>query len=303
MSNNFIDEVLNKDLEKYRSIVGNHSYPFPVEDFALKVFGLDVQYVDFEEEFKSNITETNEIFGAIYPDKHYFYGQDKVILVNTNRKDFYIGDLKIPKELYLDNSERQTIAHEIGHYSEIKTAPTLFSGRRYDDAPSILLDDSKHEVFANIYARKLIMPEQEVKNLKAHREITGPINLLNEGIYFKEYFGVTEFMLEVRLKELNISFINGFYIKRNQKSKGDKYTEDDLLTLLNLALEYDLSPHYGDCEKIVMMYNKLRNQDRDSGSIYMVINRLNNGVYDKIESVAELRIKYSLQIMNKVTTI
>lgn len=295
-----VDKVISKDLDKYVSIVGKYSFPFPVEDFALKVFGLDIQYVDFAEEFNSNVTDTQEIFGAIYPDNHFFYGQDKVILVNTNRKDFYIGDLKIPQELYLDNSERQTIAHEIGHYSEIKTAPTLFSGRRYDNAPSILLDDTKHEVFANIYARKLIMPVEEVLKLKAEKEITGPINLLHEGIYFKEHFGITQFMLEVRLKELNISFINGFYIKRNQKSKGEKYTEEDLLTLLNLASEYDLTPHYGDCEKIVLIYNKLRKQDRDSGSIYMVINRLNNGVYDKIESVAELRIKFSLEIMNKV---
>lgn len=298
---NDIEKILREDLKKFLLNGGKISYPFPVEDYALKVYGLDVQYTNFEEEFKSNVTNPKEIYGALYPDNHYYHDQDKVILININREPFIIGDLIIPKELYWDNSERQIIAHEIGHYCEMKNDPDLFSNkRRYDDAPSILLSNPKKEIFANKYARKLIMPEQEVFTLKSNKEILGPINILSESKYFKDYFGVTQFMLEIRLKELNISFINGFYINRNQKTKGDKYTEEDLLTLVNLAFEYNLNPHYGDCEKIAILYNKLREQDRDAGSLYMVIWRINNGYYDKFESVAELRIKFILETLKKM---
>ena len=282
-----IINILNKNLKKYIEKGGEISYPFPVENFALKVFGLDTQYIDFEEEMIISDFDPKMIYGALYTDERYFKKQNKVILINTNTNDFYIGDFLVPKEYYKEQSERQTIAHEIGHYAEYDYKKNielnLFNETIYDDAPKVFINP---EVWANIYARNLLMPEEEVFKFKS--EIHGTIDMLNDSILFKNKFGVTQFMLEVRLAELKIQFINGYYINKARRSKGERYKENDLLTLIKLAKEYDMKPNYGDAEKLAYLYNKKTNQDRDGGSLYMTVWRINQGKYDAIyESVAE----------------
>ena len=66
-----------------------------------------------------------------------------------------------------------------------------------------------------------------------------------------------------------------------------------------MGFEYNLNPHYGDCERIVLLYNKLREQDRDAGSLYMTIWRINSGYYDKYESIVELRMKLLIELKKK----
>lgn len=291
-------EILNKNLEKYKKIVGHINYPFPIEDYAYKVFGLDIQYANFDEEFVMEDLDVKMIYGALYPDGKYFYGQEKVILINNNTNDFYIGDFHVPKEYYKSQSERQTIAHEVGHYAEFdyrkKEELNLFNDIEYNKALDIFIDP---EVFANIYARNLLMPKEEVFKLKS--ELQGTIDMLNDSNYFREKFGVTQFMLEVRLAELKIQFINGYYINKVRRTNGEKYEEEDLLELIQLAKKYDMRPNYGDAAQIANIYNKHTDQDRDGGSLYMTIWRINQGKYDKIyESVAEARLKALNEITN-----
>jgi len=294
-----IDAIVNSDIKKFEKKGGIVTYPFPVEEFALKTFGLDVQYGDFNELFTSERIKTSQIYGCLFPDDHYFLGQDKVILVNVNREPFVIGELVIPDEFYKEGSERQTIAHEIGHYADLHHNPTLFAHIKVSDAPTILLHDPVNETFANKYARRLLMPELEVKQFKSKNEILGSIDMLAHATLFKQHFGVTQFMVEIRLKELNISFINGVYINKHRRSRGKPYSEEDLLTLANLAFSYDMEPNYADCERIAIEYNKLRKQDRDGGSLYMAIWRINTGYYDRFESVLELRMRLHARILER----
>ena len=302
VENKHVIKILEKDLAVYKSKKEKITYPIDVEDFALKVFGLDVVYSDFEEELGFINTDRNKdlknIYGGLYPDDYVFKTMSKVILINTNINQFFVGNFLVPKEWYQEYSERQTIAHEIAHYSELqyikKTELNLFSAVQLHEAPYILFNS---EVFANKYARNLLMPEEEVKKLKLEIASTGPLDMSSDSKFFIAKFGVTQFMLEIRLKELNISFVRGIYLHKFQKSKGKKYTEDNLLVLLKLSKEYDLHPHYGDCERIAPLYNKETNQDRDSGSLYMTIWRINSGFYDYYESVVELRITYNLEII------
>jgi hypothetical protein len=292
-----VDSVINSDIEHFKRNEGFVEYPFPVEEFALKVFGLDVQYGDFDELFESEQIRTNQIYGCLFPDKHYFFGQDKLILVNENREHFVIGELVVPDEFYKEGSERQTIAHEIGHYADLHHNPSLFVHTQVNDAPTILLHDPANESFANKYARRLLMPETEVKRVKSDNEILGSIDMLSHAALFKRHFGVTQFMVEVRLKELNISFINGVYINKHRRSRGKPYSEGDLMALANLSFPYDMAPNYADCERIAVEYNKLREQDRDGGSLYMAIWRINTGHYDRFEKLLELRMRLNDRVL------
>lgn len=141
------------------------------------------------------------------------------------------------------------------------------------------------------------MPKEEVFKLKS--EIQGTIDMLNDSIYFREKFGVTQFMLEVRLTELKIQFINGYYINKVRRTKGKKYEEEDLLELIKLSKKYDMRPNYGDAAQIANIYNKHTNQDRDGASLYMTIWRINQGKYDKFyESVTESRLRALSEIAN-----
>ena len=126
--------------------------------------------------------------------------------------------------------------------------------------------------------------------------IKGTIDLLkHDGELIRKYFGVTEFMLEVRLKELKIPFINGYYIPDQLKSSYKKYSEENLLKLMQISIGngFGLNPDYGDSEQIAYLYNKITGENRDSGSLYMTIWRIANGKYDNyFESVCEKRIEF-----------
>jgi hypothetical protein len=106
------------DLARYKELGGTITYPFPIEDSALRVFGLDIQYEDFDSVFESTIYDPKELFGCLFPDGTKFQGIDKLILVNSNRAPFVIAGKEINKVYYSEYAERQTIAHEIGHYTD-----------------------------------------------------------------------------------------------------------------------------------------------------------------------------------------
>ena len=61
-----IYDCVEQDLQKYEKLGGTIRYPFPIEDFALKVFGLDIQYEDFNNVFTSSTYDPQELFGVFF---------------------------------------------------------------------------------------------------------------------------------------------------------------------------------------------------------------------------------------------
>jgi Zn-dependent peptidase ImmA (M78 family) len=300
-------DAVIKDLETFKNLGGEIKYPFPVDEFAIKVFGLDIHYEDFGKVFSSNDYDPKELFGCLFPDNYFFCEMDKIILINSNRAPFKIGDQIVPKEYYEKNSERQTIAHEIGHYSgkyvhNKETQTELFPKPIKTDAgTSILIYPKEEETYASKYAKELLVPKEELKKLIAKNNIHGTIDLRSQAILFTEYFGVTQFMIEIRLNELKIHFINGVYIKKANRFKGEDYTEKELLTLIDLVAEkFNMDLSYYDSDSIVDIFNKIAETHRASGPLYMTFNRLMKGDYDKFPNVFEKRISKLIEIDKKI---
>ena len=251
MKDSYIIEIVNKNLKDYKDKGGKISYPFDASKFALINFGLDVQYDALS-------------FGGDNGKAGLIKIKEKVIIINPDREDFKIGEFVVPKKLYIKESENQTIAHEIGHYAQYEEnrknyGNTLFGEENYyrDSYSKILLNGEK---FANKYARNLLIPKNELEKFLKENDIKGTIDLLkHDGELIRKYFGVTEFMLEVRLKELKIPFINGYYIPDQLKSSYKKYSEENLLKLMQISIGngFGLNPDYGDSEQIAYLYNKI----------------------------------------------
>jgi hypothetical protein len=106
-------DAVKVDLDVFKNKGAEIKYPFPVDEFALRVFGLDIQYEDFKNVFSSDLYNADELFGCLFPDKRYFQGLDKLILINSDRKPFVLNGTEIKKEYWADYAERQTITHEI----------------------------------------------------------------------------------------------------------------------------------------------------------------------------------------------
>ena len=285
MKDSYIIEIVNKNLKDYKKKGGKISYPFDASKFALINFGLDIQYDALS-------------FGGDNGKAGLIRIKEKTIIINPDRADFKIGEFIVPKELYIKESENQTIAHEIGHYAQYEEnrknyGNVLFGEENYKDSyPNILLNG---EIFANKYARNLLMPKNELEKFLKENDIKETINLLkHDGELIRKYFGVTEFMLEVRLKELKIPFINGYYIPDQLKSGYKKYSEENLLKLMQISIGngFGLNPDYGDSEQIAYLYNKITGENRDSGSLYMTIWRISNGKYDYFKRICEKRIEF-----------
>lgn len=283
MKDNVLIELINQDLKDYKDKGGNISYPFDALKFALINFDLDVQY-----DAKS-FGDDNKKAGLIRI-------KEKTIIINPNREDFKIGEFIVPKELYIKESENQTIAHEIGHYSkykyDCKNENTLFDANYKHSYSNILLNG---EEFANKYARNLLIPKNELHKFLKENNIEKTIDLLRQnGKLIREHFGVTEFMLEIRLKELKIPFINGYYIPDQFEKNYKKYSEENLLKLMEISIGngFGLNPDYGDSEKIAYLYNKITGENRDSGSLYMTTWRIANGKYDYFERICEKRMEF-----------
>lgn len=160
MKDSNIIEIVNKNLKDYKDKGGKISYPFDASKFALINFDLDIQYDAL------SFGNDNRKAGLIKI-------KDKTIIINPNRADFKIGEFIVPKELYIKESENQTIAHEIGHYSEYEESRknygnTLFGEKNHIDSYSNILLNG--EMFANKYARNLLIPKNELeKFLKRKR--------------------------------------------------------------------------------------------------------------------------------------
>lgn len=292
MKNSEIENIIEKNLKDYKDKDGIIKYPFPVVDFANRNFGLDVQYnINLFSQYKNKA-------GMINIKK-------SVININPKREDFKIGNFVVPKNLYIEESENQIIAHEIGHYVKyINTDIKSFFDKGYyiDEYSNIMLNN---EVFANKYARNLLVPKDELKKFLAQNEIIGTIDLIRESATIRKYFGITEFMLEVRLKELKIPFVNGYYIADQLKKDNLIYSRENLLKLMEISIGngFGLTPDYGDAEKIVYLYNKVTGENRDSGPIYMTLWRIAKGKYDHFAEICERRLKFINEQRKKIPDI
>ena len=291
------NEAVIVDLAKYVEAGGTVVYPFPVEDFALRVFGLDVQYEDFANVFSSDQYEPGDLFGCLFPPKRYFQGIDNLILVNSARKPFVLAGKEVPKEYYQEFADRQTIAHEVGHYSDtqvhhVESQREMFDPKIHaDGAESVIVYPQKQETFANKYARLLLMPEDRVLMLIHKSNLSGTIDLRSTIGLFTEEFQVTQYMIEIRLKELGVHFLNGIYIKNRNRYPYLKYSCDDLITMIDVAKDYSRQHGYYDADSYVKQYNMLTGQTRASGALYMTLWRLMRGNYDdRCPQVFEKRV-------------
>lgn len=290
-------KAVESDLAYFVANGGLIKYPFPIEDFALRTFGLDIQYEDFDDVFESAEYDPKELFGCLYPDRRFFQGIDKLILINTNRKPFELAGKQIDPIYWADYAERQTIAHEVGHYSDqyrhnVDTQLDLFEPTIFADAAtSVIVYPVGEETFANKYSRELLMPSEIVIKFINKRGITGTFDLNSIIVDIKKKFGVTQFMIEIRLNELGIHFYNGVYIKNRNRFPYVKYTEDDLLTLIDVVKKYSLTHPYYDADNFVREYNMATGETRASAPLYYAFNRIIKGKYDsKFPSVFEKRI-------------
>ncbi|MEI0489965.1 nucleotidyltransferase domain-containing protein [Brachyspira pulli] len=281
MKNNEIGKIIEKNLKDYVSKGGIIKYPFPVTDFAFRNFGLDIQY---DERLFSKYRNKAGMINI----------KRSVININPKREDFKIGEFVVPKEYYIEESENQIIAHEIGHYVKYMNIDNkeLFDKAYYVDEYSNIMFNN--EVFANKYARNLLVPKDELNKFIRENEIIGTIDILRESSIIRKHFGITEFMLEVRLKELKIPFVNGYYIPDQLKKDNLPYSRENLLKLLEISIGngFGLTPDYGDAEKIVYLYNKATGENRDSGPIYMTLCRIANGKYDHFDEICERRLRF-----------
>jgi Zn-dependent peptidase ImmA (M78 family) len=275
------------DLDTFANKGGKISYPFPIEEFALRVFGLDIQYEDFSKVFSLSGYDAGDLFGCLYPDNCPFQGLDKIILINSERKPFVLSGKEIPKEYWADHADRQTVAHEIGHYSDryvhnrdIQLA--LFTPLIIADAPtSIIVYPVGEETFANKYSRTLLMDENEVRKFITKKGISGTFDI-NTVIYeIRNFFGVTQYMVEIRLHELGIHFYNGIYIKKRNRFPYREYTEETLLALIDVAKDYDMVHPYYDADNFVKKYNLMTGETRASAALYYAFSRIIKGKYDK----------------------
>ena len=285
------------DLEAYVKIGGKIIYPFPVEDFALRVFGLDIQYEDFANAFSSKDYDVGDLFGCLFPDDCFFHGMDKIILINSERKAFILSGKEIPKEYWAEHADRQTIAHEIGHYSDKymhnkNIQPELFNPLFIGDAPtSIIVYPVGEETFANKYSRSLLMDEYEVRKFITKKGISGTFDMNSIIFELREYFGVTQFMSEIRLHELGIHFYNGIYIKRGNRFPYQVYMEESLLILIDVVKKYAMTHPYYDADNFTKEYNLLTGETRASAALYYAFSRILKGKYDKrFPNVFEKRV-------------
>ncbi|WP_297204010.1 nucleotidyltransferase domain-containing protein [uncultured Brachyspira sp.] len=292
MKNSEIIDIIEKNLTNYINKGGIIKYPFPVADFAIRTFGLNVIY--------------DEKLFSKYKNKAGMINIKKSIInINPKREDFKIGDFVVPKELYIEESENQIIAHEIGHYVKYVNIDSreLFDKAYYVDEYSNIM--FSNEVFANKYARNLLVPKDELNKFLGKNEIIGTIDILRESSIIRKYFGITEFMLEVRLKELKIPFVNGYYIPDQLKKDNLIYSRENLLKLLEISIGngFGLSPDYSDSEKIAYLYNKAAGENIDSGPIYITLCRIAEGKYDHFEEICERRLRFINEQRKKIPDI
>lgn len=285
------------DLEIFKNKGGKIVYPFPIEEFALRVFGLDIQYEDFNNVFSLRNYDAGDLFGCLYPDNCPFQGFDKIILINSERKPFILYGKEISKEYWADHADRQTIAHETGHYSDRYVhnrdiQPELFDPLIIADAPtSIIVYPNGEETFANKYSRSLLMDENEVRRFITRKGISGTFDISTIIFEMRELFGVTQFMAEIRLHELGIHFYNGIYIKKRNRFPYQGYTEDSLLALIDVVKDYDMVHPYYDADNFKNKYNLLTGETRASAALYYAFSRILKGQYDKrFPSVFEKRV-------------
>jgi len=289
--------AVKSDLKIFMKKGGEIKYPFPIEEFALRVFGLDIQYEDFKDVFSLSGYDVGDLYGCLYPDKCFFQGIDKIILINSERKPFILYGKEIPKEYWIEHADRQTIAHEIGHYSDRYVhnrdmQQELFEPLIIADAPtSIIVYPIGEETFANKYSRSLLMDEETVRKFITNKGISGTFDINTIISEIRCFFGVTQYIVEIRLLELGIHFYNGIYIKKRNRFPYQDYSEGSLLTLIDVVKDYDMVHPYYDADNFTKKYNLITGETWASAALYYAFSRILKGKYDKrFPSVFEKRV-------------
>jgi Zn-dependent peptidase ImmA (M78 family) len=200
-----IEKIAEENLMKYRTYKGESYIEFPLDIRSVfhHVFGLQTDFVKLPQRNFISEDEANKIRVGLYPDKFFFQGKDKVIVVNTDCTN-------ITEEFC-----RFAIAHAGGHYA------LHFHGREissYGVSNSLLhssesvkptlsepifcnLLDRYHplEIQANYYASAILVPRGEIFRLVSTQKL---LDLYQQTHVLCQKFGVSERILELRLQQL-----------------------------------------------------------------------------------------------------
>lgn len=69
-------------------------------------------------------------------------------------------------------------------------------------------------------------------------------------------------------------------MNKSSKKRGAKYSHEDLSIVTNFVNNnYNSIPDYSECINVAETFNSQTGQNRDPGAIYMLVWRINNGVY------------------------
>lgn len=218
-----IEKIAEQDLLRYRNYTSEFhlNFPLDVKRIFQSIFGLQTDLVDLtaQGETGNQLPPTNNlatapveasanrVVGRLYPEKFFFQGKDKVILVNT-------GCVGMTEEFC-----RFAIAHMGGHYAlhfnqggAYKSMELIKSNFALSGPLVCNLSDQYHplEIQANYYASAILMPRVEIFRLATSQKL---INLYARSSELCQKFGVSQQILELRLQHLeaNMQHAQRFY--------------------------------------------------------------------------------------------
>jgi len=171
-------------------------FPLDVKKVFRCVFGLQTHFVDLTHEAPVSEVPAHKVLGGLYPEKFFFQGKDKVILINTGY------------EALTTEFCRFVIAHVAGHYvlhfghEEAYKSMELMKPNFALSRPTFcnLLDQHRPlEIQASHYASAILMPRGEIFRLSTSQKL---LDLYGQTHVLCQRFGVSQQILELRLQQL-----------------------------------------------------------------------------------------------------
>lgn len=177
-----------------------HSVTYPLAPSLIfrELYGVETRFIDFDRE-KIPALDGSLLYGCLYPDGHFYKGQEKLILINVG--ELHGRRLTFPERLI-------STAHEGGHYvlhCSRKTSPQLLlplSGNPTFCSKTTYRENGfdAREFQATLFAACLLLPRSELL-----RSIEFDLKTFQEHARsLCRKFGVTRKFLRFRLKQLGM---------------------------------------------------------------------------------------------------
>lgn len=187
LSNEMIENQAWQDLVSFQKAVGKKtSFPIYPDEIIEKLWNIEIQYVD---EW-SDCTQ-DDWLACYLPDLD-------LVKINNKQKG-------------VEGRVSFSLAHEAGHISLHRFLLKDKGFKKLDDSNQI-------ERQADIYAKALLMPKESIflKLKSLGYDNFQHLDLKVYGESLTDYFGVSFQALEIRLQELGVNILNGYY-KTNKK--------------------------------------------------------------------------------------